>query len=464
MGIIRLTNLSGINLKTNPLNTEGELTRAVNVDPYHIGSWKKRPGFVTYLGTPDNASISCLFNFTKNNGTELYNYRISGGTVYHSVQGTTAWAVAGNGTLTAGAFTSPGFLENTMIIGDGTANTRHTTNGTVFVDTSSAPKAQFFTDYQNRIWAGGTASFAFFSTTGTPTDWTSDSSSIAIPGPGKINGAFKNNDRVVFPKTSGAIFKYDGGNLIDIATTLGPSSPQSISEVEGFNLYLNRLGVFSFSGGRPDIISNKIEKQIYNDLGSAIVGTVFDNAPGVDHRYDYILSVGSITDDLTNESLSNAMILYDYQLNDFRNYTFPTRPTSWLSYKDNTGNQQLIFGDAGGQCYQMSGTSLSDNGTAINVVIEGFIHGSSFLEKKWNWFRGLFNPGCEANIQVALLDTFTQQSKNWITLGQSVDGVAEYRFPEGSRSRFLFYRISESSTTARFEFYGLECDADIIPR
>src|SRR3990167_1301142 len=116
MGTIRITDIGGIDLKSNPLNAQGELLRAVNVDMYHIGAWKKRPGYITYLGTPDNADITSLFNFTKNNGTELYNYRISGGTVYHSVQGTGDWTISGNGTMTAGAFTSPGILENTMLI------------------------------------------------------------------------------------------------------------------------------------------------------------------------------------------------------------------------------------------------------------------------------------------------------------------------------------------------------------
>ncbi len=464
MPTLRLTNVSGIDLKTNPLNTDGQLLRAVNVDPYHIGAWRKRPGFITYLGTPDNAEVTCMFNFSKNNGTQLFNYRISGGTVYHSVQGTGAWTVSGNGTLTAGAFTSPGILEDTMIIGDGTANTRHTTTGTSFTDTSAGPKAQFFTDFQNRIWAGGTASAAFYSTTGTPTDWSSDSSSIAIPGPGKINQTFKLNDRVVFSKNSGAVFKYDGNILADLATDLGPSSPQSLAKIEGFSFYLNREGMFGLGPSRPEIISNKVEKLIYNDAGSAIVGTIFDNAYGATHRYDYLLSVGTVADDLTNEAINNAVILYDYRLNDFRTYSMAIRPKSFLSYKDNMGSQQLVFGDDNGQCYQMVGTAMTDNGTAIHSVIEGFIHGGAFLEKDWAWVRLLFNPGCEASVQVALSDTFTKDSKRWVDLGQAQNGIVEYHFPSDSRGRFLFYKISDSSISSRFEWFGMEIDATPLQR
>ena len=464
MGSLRLTNVSGINLKQNPLNTDGDLLRVVNCDPSNIGAWRKRPGFITYLGTPDNSEVTCLFNFTRNNGTQLWTYRVSGGSLYYSTKGTGDWTICGNGTLTNGAFTSPGFLEDTMILGDGTANTRHTTNGTSFTDTTSAPKAQFFTDFQNRIWAGGTASSEFYSTTGTPADWTTDSSSISIPGPGRINQTFKSNDRLVVPKNSGVILRYDGNNLIDIATTLGPSSPQSLANVEDFSFYLNRSGVFGFGGAKPEIVSNKIESLVYNDAGSAVVGTVFDNAPGVAHRYDYMLSVGSIADDLTNESINNAVLVYDYRLNDWRTYGFATRPTSWLSFADSLGSQQLSFGDSGGQCYQMAGTAVTDNGTAIQSILEGFIHGGSFLEKKWNWGRFLFNPGCEANVQIALTDTFTKNNKVWQSLGQARDGIVEYHFPSDSRGRFLFYKISDNSSAARFEWYGAELDVDLINR
>lgn len=464
MAEIRLTSISGINNKSNPLNSSGDLLRAVNVDPYHVGAWKKRSGFTTYLGAPDGSEVTCLFNFTRNSGTQLWNYRISGGSVYYSTQGTGAWTICGNGTLTNGAWCSPGYLEDTMMIGDGTLPTRHTTDGTSFTNTTSAPAARYFVDFENRMWAGGTASFAFYSTTGTPSDWTSDSSSVAIPGPGRIQQTFKASDRLVVPKNSGAMLRYDGANLIDLATNLGPSSPQSLGTVEGYRFYLNRLGVFGFGGAKPEIVSNKIEKMIYNEAGSAIVGTVFDNAPGIAHRYDYLLSVGSIADDLTNEPINNAVLVYDYRLNDWRTYSLANRPTSFLSYADPSGSQTLVFGDSSGQCYQFSGTAVSDNGTAIQAIIEGFIHGGSFLEKKWKWIRMLFNPGCEAEIQIALADTFSYMDKPWKSLGQATDGIVEYRFPADSRGRFLFYKISDNSSLSRFSWYGIELDADLIQR
>ena len=46
----------------------------------------------------------------------------------------------------------------------------------------------------------------------------------------------------------------------------------------------------------------------------------------------------------------------------------------------------------------------------------------------------------------------------------ALNGVVEYHFPVDSRSRFLYWRVIESSRDARLHFYGFEYDADIIQR
>lgn len=464
MATINLKNIGGLNLNVSPLlHKEGELIRSVNVETDLVGGKRKRSGYVTYLGTPDNDQVNTLFDWHRNDGTTFWNYRASGSILYYSTQGTGDWTVCGNGTIGAGAHVGQAVLEDTLIIGDGTTATRHTTNGTSFTNTSAAPIAPQFTDFQNRIHAIGTASFEFFSTTGTPSDWTSDSTSLTIPGPGKLLQVLKSPDRITFTKNSGGMFRYDGDTLVDLATKLGPSSPYSVAEVEGFRFWLNRLGIFGYNGDIPDLVSNPIEKQIYNDANGGIAGTVFDTAPGVVHRYDYLLSVGTITDDLTNETLEDAIIKYDYQLSQFSNYKFNNFPTAWHSFKNNSQEQQLIFGGTSGQCFTMAGTATTDNGNTIASVIEMVLHGGTLLDKKWNWLRLVFNPGCQAQVQIAASDTFVKGKKDYKNIGDAQSGVIEHRFPTGSQSKFLFLRMIEASKNTRFEFYGGEVDADVIP-
>lgn len=463
---IRSYNLGALNLAVSPfLHKDGDMIRCLNTESDIVGARKKRPGYVTFLGTPDNSQVNTLFSWTKNDGTTLFLYRASGSILYNSIQGTGAWTACGNGTITNGNHVGHAVLEDTLIVGDGAGSTRHTANGTTFTDTTAAPVSEFFAEYKNRIWAFGTASDLFYSTTGTATDWSTDSSSIAIPGAGKGNGLYKANDRLVAVKNSGLMFRYDDYNLVDMATNLGWTSPYSVGEIEDYRIGLNRLGFFGYGGVRPEIVSNAVEKQIYNDNAKGIVGTVFNDAPGVAHKLNYLCSVGTVTDDLTDEEVADCILRYDYQLNDWDNWKFADRPTAWHSYKDVNGDLKLIFGDAGGQCYTFGGTALDDNGSAIEVAMEGVVHGKApELDKKWNYFWAFFNPGCQANLQVATEDTFTKGKKRWINLGDCSSGMNEFKFPSGSRSKLLFWKVTEVSGGARFHFYGFSYSFDFIDR
>lgn len=467
MAKVQFYNLGGLQLGVSPfMRGEGQFIRLVNVDTDPIGAKKKRPGYITYLGTPDNSQINSLWNWTKDDGTTFWNYRASGSSIYYSTQGTGDWTICGNGTISDGAHVGNAVLENTMIIGDGAGTPKYTTSGTSFTDVVGAPVgAGQFTDYQNRIYCNGTGSDKFWSTAGTAQDWLTDSSSIKIPGPGKITSVFKVSDRVISCKNSGVIFRWDGYNLSDLTTNLGPSSPYSLASIEDYKFFLNRKGIFGFGGDRPEIISNMIERQIYNDAGEGIAGTIFDTAPGVTHKYNYYLSAGTITDDLTDETISNCILNYDVQLDEWCNFNFGTLPTGWCSYKDASGNEQLIFGDSSGQCYTYGGTATSDNGSTIESIMEFIFYGGApEVDKKYKNISLFFNPGCQAHCQVAIEDTFTKGKKNWYSVGDVSSGVAEFRFPPGSQGKLLFVKITEASRNTRFNFYGGAVDFDYIER
>lgn len=466
MANINNFSIAGINTYLNPLvKGDGELLRAVNVDSYPYFAKTKRPGYVTYLGTADGAQVNTLFNWTKNDGS-FYNYRASGSALYYSTNGTGAWTLAGNGTIANGAHVGNAVLDNTLFICDGVGSTRYTTNGTSFTNGTLAPVAVDLAEFQGRIYAAGTASTLFYSTSLDGTNWntsgTSDSSSLSIPGAGKINRIFKVADRLMASKTSNLLYRWDGYSLVDTSTHLGPSSPYSIGESEGYHFWLNRNGFFGYGGDRPQLLSNSIQRQIYNDSGSAVVGTVFDNAPATEHRYNYYCTIGDTTDDLTGQTVKDAIVKYDFQKNEWLNYSFANKPTAWLSYKDTSGNQQLVFGDANGQCYTFGGTAISDNGSPIYSVMEFTHHGGvPQFEKKWDYFRGFFNPGNEAKVQIAVGDTYTKDRLTWNEVGDCSDGVCEFRFPSGTRGRILFVRIYESSRENRFTFYGYDVQAEV---
>lgn len=464
----KISQVGGLNLYVNPLNRDGgEMIKAVNITSDFYGAKRKRTGYDTFLGTADGSVVNSLFSFYKNDGTQFWLYRASGNKLYSSAQGTGAWTVTGNGTISAGASVGHAVLDNTMIIGDGVGSTRYTTDGTSFTNAGLAPIASSFEQYQNRIYAAGTASDLFYSTTGDATNWntsgTSDSSSFKVPGAGKLLTIFKNNDRLVATKVGGAMFRWDGYSLLDMATDLGPTSAKTLDQVEGYYFWPNRLGIYGYGGDKPELVSNPVQRQIYNTAGSGVAGTVFDNSPGGIYRYDYFWGVSTITDDYTGETISNALIKYDYNKNEYLNWSLFNNPTAMHSYKDASGNDQFIFGDNVGQVYQLSNTTYSDNGTAISAdMMFSLDAGVLELDKRWNWLFLYFNPGCQATVQVACTDSLTPQGASWRDIGDVSAGIVRYKFPSNSRSKLLFIRIHESSRSAPFIFYGFSYEADPV--
>lgn len=471
MNKLRFYNLGGYNTYSSPLNLkDGEMIECLNVDPFPVGAKTKRAGYGTIIGTmPNGSAVTSLFDWHRNDGTTFWLYAVAGGKIYSSSQGTGAWTITGNGTVSPGAVVGHNVLNDTLFLGDGVGSTRHSTDGTSFTNTTIAPIGRYFTNFGNRLYIGGTANTLFWSALGDGTNWssagTSDSSSIDIPGPGKINSVTKVVDRAIVSKNSGVIFRWDAYNLTDMTTHLGPSSSQSIGEIEDYKFYLNRNGFFGFGGDRPQLVSNPIQRVIYNNAQTGIAGTTFDSAPGDTFKYDYYCSIGTVTDDLTGKTISDAISKYNFQLNEWGMYKYNNFPTAYCKYKDNSQVEQFIFGDASGNVYQIGNGNLNDNGAPIEAAMTFVIHaGSPESYKKWASGEFVFNPGNEAKVQVAAADTFTKAKLQWVDLGDCSDGVAYFRPPEGLRSRLLFVRIYEASRNNRFTFYGFSVSAEVIAK
>lgn len=464
--------LQGLNLYNNPIDTEGYFLRAVNVDNYPYGAIKKRPGYAEFLGTQNGGTVQKLFQWTNDDASQSYLYSQAGSVLmyYDVTAGTGDWATCGNGTFAGNVPIGHTVVENTLIVGDGVGSTRHTTNGTSFTDTSGAPLARHWETYQGRAYAGGTANTLFASATFDATNWsgaggTNDAFSIDIMGEGRITKVTKISDRLVIHKGGGNLFRWDGDSLVDMATNYALTSPESYAEVEDYGIWLNRMGLYGSGGSKPELISNAIQPLIYNDNDNGIAGTTFDIAPATAFKQNYFISVGNIADDLTEETITNAIIKYDYQKNQYYTYSFADKPTAMGVYKDSSGVEHLIFGDNTGQVYKFGGTATTDAGQPIYAVGEVLFSGSDPAnEKSWRKYRALFNPGSQAKIQIALSDTFRRDSLRLTDLGDTSQGNVDYRFPQSSNSKLLFIRVYENSKDSRFNWFGHAIEFEIEER
>lgn len=456
-----INEINGINTFVNPLAQQDGLTlSALNVDTDPANGVTKRKGYSTYLNNPDNASVNSLFTWRFNNGTQFYNYRASGSILYYSTQGTGNWTVCGNGTIADGARVGHTVLNSTLIVGDGVNATRHSTDGTSFTNTTSAPISSRFEQYKGRVYAIGTANNLFWSTSGTASDWTTDSSSELIPAEGKNDSIFKQDDQLYITTNSYKTFSWDDYRLIDLATDNGPSSADSIGNYEDLRFWLTRKGASAFAGDKPKYISNAVIDQISSDFGGGMYGTSFDNAQGIVHNHAYFVTVGTITTPFVGGTIADAIIKYDIQHDDWVDYQLADYPISMNTFIDTTRISQHIFGDATGQCY-MFDSSTNDNGTAISASMELLIHGNTLLKKNWRRMRLSFNPRCQIQIMVAAQDSF-DKDKRWIPVATNTDdGLVEYYFTGSERSAFLFIKIIESSKDSTFKFYGGEIDYEV---
>lgn len=455
MSKFRVYSIGGLNVHTSPfMHQAGELISCVNVDADPHGAKTTRDGYGTYLGTANGSAVTDLWNWTKNDGTTFWNYRLSGGTIYSSVQGTGAWTATSGGTTTATKI-GRAVLGNTLFIGDGINPILKSTDGTSFGTMALAPTGQFLAEYQKRIYVAGTASTLFYSTTLDGTNWatsgTADSSSFDIGGGGKLGRIFVANDRLNITKNNNRMYRWDGYSLLTVPTNQGPTSPNSLGEIENYWIWQNRNGYMAYYGGMPETISIPIDPQI-----ESMTGSLFSTAPGIAHKFNYYNSVGTVSD-ISGEDISNCIQNYNYIHNEWSNYSLYNKPDCWLSYVDADGVQQLVFGDSSGQCYKMGGHS--DNGQPIVAKIQGVLNfGIPDMDKKFSFMRVHFNPGCSARMQVAIADSFNVGSKKWIDLGDLQTGFKKMAFPAGSRGKLLFYKITDSNAVSAFTWYGMTID------
>lgn len=494
--------ITGVNTFTSPMaGDDGILIHSLNMVSFPYGAKSKRPGYNTFQGTADGSQIQRLFSFPRGDGTTLTLHRVSGTNIYYSTQGTSAWATcSGYGTVGAGNYFDYDIIydqnsgSQVLVGNDGQGTVRWTSDGTTFNATggSTPNNYQYFTEYHGRIYASGTQfpGTLLYSSANSGTQWTSappyDSSFVIIPSSGAPTKSFVTGDKLFIPKNKGKMFNWDEYNLIDMSTTYSPSSPQSIASIEDYYFWINQYGHFGFDGAQLQLLSNPVQRYFYNSENTGIAGSQLANAPGVTHIYDYYVSMGTIQDDFTHRGVNNAILNYNYQKNEYLLHQFANFPTAWHSYFDTNNKVQLIFGDKDGQVYQLDPTATSDNGNPINceLVLLYTYNGQSTAitptsqtnvdatayEKKWDWIRLYFNPGCEANIQFAVSNSFTYENLIWQDIvdptpnTQNIggDGVVEFRFPQGTRGRVLFVRIYESSLDSKWTYYGCQIDAEPV--
>ena len=491
----------------NPMQSDGQLVYGLNITSGVMvgnGAIAKRPGYKSYLQSL-GTQINTLFSFPQNTGTSLFTYAAAGTQLFYSTQGTGNWTQANPGSIANGAYVGNAIMqqgENSgtefLCIGDGVNQLLTTSDGINFSlpEGGTAPIVQYLAPFHGIMYAtDGTSNSLYISSLGDPNNWSDSGTSSAtieyLANYGACEGIFVAANYLIITRQKGNIFTYDDTTFIDTSTIYGPSSPRSIAQIDDYWFYINSFGATGFDGAQKQILSNPIQRQFYNRQGSGITPAAFGTAPSTSWYWYYLTAVGTVTDDFTGRTTPNAILQYDYQNNQWFDWSFANPPTAMHSYYDTNNVRQMIFGDATGQAYQMDMTQRSDNGKPIQTdAVFVFTYdqqstafsptsasalSTAMYEKKWNWIRLFFNPGDEVNVQFAFSNSMSLQRLTWSeavlvkgrtkgTYWQCSDGVLEMRFPDNEnnprRSRFLFVRIYDYSATSQWQYNGCMLDAD----
>jgi hypothetical protein len=505
-------NIQGINTYNNPLEYDGQIITGLNITGNPFGAVSKRPGYGTFLGTLPGR-VQSLFSFPSNAGSNIVLLGAAGSQLMYSSMGTASWAQAnpgtiapnayvGNAIMTQGSVGTSGQTIEYLNIGDGNQQVLCSSDGINFAPGTtgggSPPVAQYLCPYQNILYTSdGSTSNLQASSPLDPTNWsnsgTSSSTSFTLANIGACQGLFVAGNQLIITKGRGQVFTYDDTTFVDTSTVYGPSSPRSIAQIDDYWFLLNQYGIFGFDGATKTLLSAPIQRHFFNRENTGITAASWGSAPATCHYWDYLVAVGTFTDDFTGRTVNNGIIKYDYQKNQFFDWSFNNPPTALHSYTDYQNTRQLIFGDASGNVFQMNPSKTSDNGASIPTeMVFLFTYaiqstqfsqtsasaqlGSSF-QKKWNWIRLFFNPGDEVNVQFAFSDSLTYQNLTWSEsrntrekggpndYWQMSDGVVEIRPPNDEenmpRSRFMFLRIYDDSATSQYTYYGAQIDAEI---
>jgi hypothetical protein len=458
----------GMNRDTSPFLIEpGEWRLIVNADLSKKGVIKKRKGYTKILNTPDANEILSLIPIELGSVRQLIMVNAAGKMYSSDLTGAT-WGTAiatGLSTSARWGFTimSDSSGNKYAIMGNG-AVTKKTADGVALSDVSGAPLAKYWTTFSQRVFgAGVTASpdTLFWCSIGDLTNWSgvspNDSSSTTIDRyyRGNIKGIRESNDRVVIYKER-MMKRWDGDTLKTVMASSGLDAPYSLASVDGMIFSFDRDGIRLYDGNEPRLISERIRDLIEGiDVTSAnlerICGAVFQKK--------YYLSVGNITDEDGN-TITNAVIAYDYVKDEFMLYSTAHRITAMTRFINTTDNtENLYVGDLTGNVYKMFAQDYLDDTANIEMKLQSHIFYPGGVDVEIEPKKMTLAARYADEMKVFLRSEYNDNIEN---IGEFTEPVSDQKFDKlGNDVRGLQLFV-EHSAKGRPEYYGFQLEYDII--
>ena len=390
-----LTNFSGgINDKASKLllkDTECEAIINYNLDS--VGNLTKRNGYDVFASQPVAAKrILGLYQYTNTSvpaeTTQVMVINNSGDTqsvIYYNNSSTWSTSKTNDTALTTvtnfnrvrfATFLDYLFRVNGTDVISTSVNVNGSTWGTTNAPGTITPS--FVTVFQDRVYVArngvAAASRLYFSSlpsAGSIT-WTTASDFVDInPDDGDQITALENNGNRLLIFKNRSLYRWTFGQvepdrLIGIGT---PSQETVKTNLDlGITFFANEYGAYAYSGGRPKLISRKIQPWF-----DAITASNLDMMCAESDNDHYYLYLGdSLTVD--GRAYTNVMAVYTISLAAWTIYTVNT-PIRFMNKLILSSSEDIYFGSSNGRTYQWNSGTADDSGgaagaTAANIAGE----------------------------------------------------------------------------------------------
>lgn len=385
---LQLNFIGGMNTKTSPLIIkDNECELALNYTLDKFGALVKRRGYTQFSNQPVVAPILGLFEFLQNVTIAGSGTKVQIMCLDNPSSGDKEWYTSSNGTnwtlrksissIAAGNKSRFAVFVGGVIHLDGSSSScMSSTNGTTWnVTTAPAPDAvttgavmYIPVVFQDRVYAlgsnstvsGGIFSSApffnkvFFSSLPAINDanaitWAAEDNFDLNPDDNDaITGGENNGNRLLIFKRN-AMYRWTFGQVeADKIIGVGTSAMESVRTNFdiGVTFFANPKGVFAYSGGRPKLISRKIQQYI-----DAVPSTSWQDVCAEVDDDHYYLSVGDIT--VFGKTITNAVLVYHISLDAWTIFSLADRPTVFARMIAQSGSTSSIyFGTTTGKVFK----------------------------------------------------------------------------------------------------------------
>ena len=378
-----IQNLSGgINVKVSPLilrDTECELVLNYHLDT--VGSLTKRNGFAVYADQAiASKTINGMFQYTKisdatkNTQLVVCNADASNSTIYYN--NSDVWTASKTGLTKDKKTRFTTFMDYVFYVNGADvmgSSTDPLTPTWANVGCLTIITPEYINVFQDRVYAANGASsnysrFWFSSLPATPLTWGANDWVDVNPDDGDEITALENNGNRLLIFKNRSLYRWTYGQVEpDRLIGTGTSSQESVKTNFdlGITFFANPRGVYAYTGGRPKLISRKIQPFIDQVSDWTNVFAEVDE----DHYY---LAVGNITVD--GRTFTNAMLVYHISL-DAWSINTTSEAIKWMSrFIVTSPVEKIYFGNDDGDTFTWN------SGTTDNTVdIEGDILTKEYL-------------------------------------------------------------------------------------